>query len=203
MTKINRKLFLVVFNIGFAMFLGYLVFWLMFLTSSPLTFGASPASSLLTACLLFFLFLNLWSAFSLVHTKDGIEKNLRIYLLVTIHTVIWFFILLSGFLGYYFISNTIFPAVLVLFVIGDFFLLKGIFKKKVYLISLVTILIVTFTVLLEFEEGYCWGKGDEADPTGSKIVAATGIGVAWQAHMECHGNFNFSDALKEKYLLIK
>lgn len=200
--KINKEFFLVVFNIGFAIFLGNLMFGNGFLNLFiPLSIGSLLHHYLPTFLMLFFLFSNLGSAYSIIHTKDKTKKNLRPHFLITIHTVVWFLIL---FLGYFFVSNLFFPIVAVLIIAGDFLFLKKVFKKKIYILfSLITVTVIVSTILFGFEEDYCWKKGDEADPTGSKIVAITGTGVAWQAHMKCHDNFNFINALEEKYLFIR
>lgn len=215
--KINKKFFLAVFNIGSALFLGYFILGNGFLNLFvPLDFGSLLHHYLPTALMLFFLSSNLWSAHHLIRTKDETGKNLKLSFVMTIHTIVWFLIL---FLGYFFVSNSFFPIASLFIVIADFLLLRRIFKKVAYIFSVATLLVVVLTVLLGFEEDYCWKKGEQADPTGSKIAIATEedkklfdtevipgqtqVGVVWQAHMRCHENFNFINALKEKYLFSK
>lgn len=85
--------------------------------------------------------------------------------------------------------------------------------------SLILFIIIGSNILAwaySFEEDYCWDKGIVTAPEGYEMVEIPSeeakkygideteketvqIGVGWKAHMDCHTNFNFTNALKDKY----
>lgn len=128
----------------------------------------------------------------------------------------WFLIF---FVGYFVASNIIFPIVSLVLVILIFKSLAKYSRKFAIFITIVTFLVATYTFTINFEEDYCSKKGFEMAKNGPEMVIATKedelalkefdvvegmqIGANFRTHMLCHLNFNFKNALKDKYFFSK
>lgn len=180
--------------------------------SSPITFIQAYTPNLI---LLFSFFLNSFIGYKLLFGKSK-KLPFYLYLTLTFSTVFWFLLL---FVGFFYASNIIFLAVSAVLVIMVFFLLHKTSERTALFLSLMTLFVSAVVIASSFEEDYCWKKGLEADSSGSKMISATPedvqklqgydvkegaqIGVSFRAHMLCHSSFNFTEALKEKFVLFK
>lgn len=161
------------------------------------------------------LLLNILLAYKLLVKK---EKKLPIFLytILTFSTLFWAILL---FIGYFFASSVLFPVVAIILTIGVYLLVRSKSQKIAIILSLVTLLVSLVVVISNFEEDYCFRKGMQADPSGSKMITATKldenglkefdvkagnkIGISFRTHMLCHNTFNFSDGVKDTYFSIK
>lgn len=166
----------------------------------------------------FSLIINLIIAYKLI-LKNAVQ-NFKIYAVWTLATILWLPLM---FIGYFFASSSSFLVISLFLTALTFYLIQKISKKSALFISVFTIIVMIFSILAGFEEAYCWGKGDEAlakngqawisasKEDAAKLNGATGMEVKegsqisphFRAHFLCHRNFNFSQALKEKYLFSK
>lgn len=166
----------------------------------------------------FSLVTNLLIAYKLIFRNDA--KNFKIYGIWTLATIIWLPLM---FIGYFFASDFSFIAISLSLTALAFYFIQKISKKSAFYISGITILVIIFTILGAFEENYCWLKGSEAEakliPGEQNLTQLTKeelemlsdygykegdlLAVGWKAHILCHKNFKFIDALKEKYLFSK
>lgn len=197
------------------------IFFLFILVTSA--YSKSPVVSLATlipgyapqGIILFSLCMNGFIAYKLLLKKKPILP-FKLYLILTFSTVFWFLLL---FIGYFYASEVIFPIASLVLTIFMFYFLRKSSKKIAITLSIITLLVSFVVVISSFEEDYCWSKGTEADKTGSHMVVATRndanalkgfgvkegtqIGVSFRAHMLCHTTFNFTNAVKERYFLLR
>lgn len=165
--------------------------------------------------MLFSLLMNGFLAYKLLVKKES-KLPFYLYLILTFSTIFWFLLL---FIGYFFASNVIFPVVSLALVIAIFYFLRISSTRIAVMLSLITLFVSIVVIISSFEEDYCWGKGTEADNSGSKMVVATTqdavalkgfdvkegaqIGASFRAHMLCHNTFSLTEALKERYSFTK
>lgn len=178
---------------------------------STLSFIQESAPNVILVCAVVF---NALLAFHLLKNKEY-KYPFHLYLILTFSTVFWFLLML---LGFFIVSNVIFPLFMLVLVVSTYFLLRRSSHTIAVVLSVATVLVATITVISNFEEDYCWGKGIEADRGGSKMIIATKedeqafrgynvragqpAGLGFLTHMRCHNTFRFSDALKDRYLFI-
>ena len=178
---------------------------------SPLNFIQEYTPNVILVCS---IVVNALLAFHLLKNKEY-KYSFIFYLILTFSTVFWFLLMLFGF---FIVSNVMFPMFMILLVISMYYILRRSSHTIAVVLSVAIVLVATVTVVSNFEEDYCWGKGIEADKSGSKMVVATkedeqafkGYNVragrpaalGFLTHMRCHNTFQFSDALKDRYLFI-
>lgn len=157
------------------------------------------------------LALNLLSALKLLRTSNPTDSSIKLGLLASSIS----FCLLIFFPGYFFTSELFFPLIIFLFVA---LLLYSSWNKARPLgvfLAIAVLLTSAYSFQTSFEEDYCWKKGDEAqyeveskgesiwipvrDDEKKGIGESNQVSVAYRAHMDCHKNFNFKEALNEKY----
>lgn len=85
---------------------------------------------------------------------------------------------------------------------------------------IVTIVVLIVSTVTGFNNDYCWRKGRQADKTGDKMVITTKedagllkkfevvkegnkIGISFRTEMLCYQTFNFKDAIKDLYPILK
>lgn len=160
------------------------------------------------------LICTLWSgnlAFVLVKKKDK-HTDLTKLVSLSVLPVFWFAFL---FVGSFFASHVLFPLLGLVMSGLAFFAFRKYGMKLAGVVGGITLLVGLSVVLSSFEEAVCWGKGAEADPTGSQMIIASAhdatlladfnvnegdqIGVAFRAHMACHETFSWSENLQQKY----
>lgn len=147
-----------------------------------------------------------------IGTQKGITRSLMVSASITGSTVMWFLLIFSEIFGTKFLLLFSFTtsALIILF-------LRNVSLKAAGILSFITVLLTGLIVLSNFEENYCWEKGNQAEPGPiANMIAATNedarkmsgygikpgdpIGISFRAHMLCHDTFRFSDALKETML---
>lgn len=137
-----------------------------------------------------------------------------VLLLLMLHPIAW---LIGGFLDFFIPLTGIVPVALLVLSIVSFWKLRRQLGVYAYLLVGITLLVIVSIELSNFEEKYCWGKG-EHQPDPEMIVKATpediaflgsyGIregqdtSVRFREHMRCHHVFSYAEALREHYLLI-
>jgi len=135
---------------------------------------------------------------------------------IVLVVIIW---ILMFFVGYFFASSIYLPIVSIILSIGTFYFFRKSSRKLAIVLSILTLFVFFGVIVTGFEEDYCWGKGEEAERTGLKMVIATKedaedlkgfevkegaqIGAGFRSHMLCHNTFNFPEALRENYSFIK
>ncbi len=210
----NKYYLLIIFNILFGLLITINAIPSLVTFSIPLSTGSLLHHYLPLILTLLILGLNIYSFYTLVKSQER-EKIFKSNLIITLYSIFWFLLI---FLGYFFANNVIFPAISFVVVGIIFHKLKRFYPNIARVLSIVSLLIVILVIIFSFEESYCWGKGDEADPSGSKMVAITEqdrklfpnlaegineVGLAVLTHFKCHNNFNLIKAIQEKYLFIK
>ncbi len=161
------------------------------------------------------LIINLTLAYKLLIKKQ--ISQFKLYAIWTGASVFW---VIFTFIGYFFASNVSFLIISLLLTALVYYFIQKISRKSALYISALTVVVIIISIGASFEENYCWGEGDEAlAKSGTETVIATiedeqklngasGIRVKagepvythFRAHFICHRDFEFSQALKEKYL---
>lgn len=167
----------------------------------------------------FSLGINVYLGYKLLW-KHYDQTKFKQYLVLTFLTIFWFIWL---FIGYLFASEIIYFLVSSIIIAVIFIFLRKFSIRWAIMTSFVTLLVLIMVVAFAFEEDYCWKKGDEiavgkpdmitisAQEAGDVMSggiynpasSSAEVGTAAYYHFKCHQNFDFSKALKEKYLLLK
>lgn len=206
----NKYYLLIIFNIFFGSFVAFNAVPPVFKYPIPISIGSLLHHYLPSGLAFLIIGLNIYSAYTIFKSKDK-EKLFRINLIITLYSVSWF---LFMFFGYFFANNILFPIICLTLIGFVFYKLRQISPHVIKILSVTSILVVVLVIMFSFEESYCWGKGDEADPSGSKFVETVTeedkeiainsgvqpgmVGVAFLAHMRCHKNFDFYKAVNLK-----
>ncbi len=146
-------------------------------------------------------------AYKALFKKDS-RKSFKLYLILTLSSLLWAALV---FIGFFFASNPIFILVLLAIIGFSFYLINKFSTKLALLICTLTLFVSIIVIIANFEEDYCWNKGEEADNTSIHTIIATKedamalksfdvkegaeIGISFRAHMLCHNTFNLSEAI--------
>ncbi len=164
--------------------------------------------------------LNFYLGYKLFWKQGSNRHQFSVYLILTLQTIFWFLWL---FIGYFFVSELIYPVISLGLIAAVFIFVRKLSASLALLTSLVTLLVVILTLTFSFEEDYCWKKGDEmaagkpsvttipaheerevfGDALGTIASDSAQVGTAAYYHFKCHQNFDFNPALKEKFNLQK
>ena len=161
---------------------------------------------------LFFLFSNIFALYKIYKSPSKIAPKITLLYLFFAYFPFW---VLLYFFGYFSASSILFP-IIALFITGIiFFFLRIISFFPAVVTGLISLALIYFAVVTGFEEDYCLAKAAQVSHP-DELIAATKddeglrevkkgdkISRSFQAHIRCHKEFNFTNALKEKYLLMK
>lgn len=213
-----RQKTLGIINIALALFLGILL--IISLSNAHLVptfsdFIKTYASFLLVVGLPFFL--NSILAYKLLKEKEN-EKQFSFYIALTLSSPFWF---LLYFFGYHYAPSVYFPIISILFAVAIFFLINKHSQKTALFLSLTTLVVAILAIFSGFESEYCWRvasaspikdtwvkpnenekrfMSDSNDPSYSPDASISG----WlRVKLQCHKDFNFQSAIKEKYFNVK
>jgi hypothetical protein len=156
---------------------------------------------LINACLAYLLFI-----------KPPKKISYPVIATLTFAPLFWF---VFAFIGFFFASRPLLPISGVIIALICYFYVKKQSHRVALFLSLGTLFVMGIILLSSFEEDYCIKRGDLADPTGTRSIAATRedaqklhdmgvikgqeIGIAFRSHMLCHNTFNLYSAVMKSY----
>lgn len=138
--------------------------------------------------------------------KSPGKKNLYFGVII-FHLCFW---VISLFLMFFGASNLFLASGWLLIILTVFLMLWRINKKLAVMLTLISLMLTIYGFISSFEESYCWDIGARVEqaggvnclpPTEDEKKDDPGISCiapGWRAHLQCHRDFNFKDALYKK-----